>query len=221
MRKRITIIEDIAAIRDGFVAALESTEKYHVVNAYGNCESALLNLHADIPDVVLMDIELPGINGIEGTAKIKKELPNCIVLIITVLEDSEKVFESLCAGAGGYIVKNSNIENIGQTIDEALRGGAPMSLSIAKMVVESFRKQPNSLLTERETEVLQGIAAGKSYSKIAQDLFVSKETVRTHIKNIYRKLEVTSKADAVRIANENNWVNTDRFHSSPIVPPKR
>jgi len=207
MKKRITIIEDIAAIRDGFVAALESTEKYHVVNAYGNCESALLNLHADMPDVVLMDIELPGINGIEGTAKIKKALPNCIVLIITVLEDSEKVFESLCAGAGGYIVKNSNIENIDQTIDEALRGGAPMSLSIAKMVVESFRKQPNSLLSDRETEVLQDIAAGKSYSKIAQDLFVSKETIRTHIKNIYRKLEVTSKADAVRIANENNWVN--------------
>lgn len=205
MKKRIIIIEDIAAIREGFVAVLESTEKYHVTNAYESCETALLNLHTDMPDVVLMDIELPGMNGIEGTAKIKKELPNCIILIITVLEDGEKVFQSLCAGAGGYIVKNSNIENIDQTIDEALRGGAPMSLSIAKMVVESFRKQPNSPLSERETEVLQGIASGKSYSKIAQELFISKETVRTHIKNIYRKLEVSSKEDALRIANKNNW----------------
>lgn len=207
MEKKIIIIEDIEAIREGFVAALQSTGKYNVVNAYDSCEAALLRLHTDAPDVVLMDIELPGMDGIEGTARIKKEFANCIVLIITVVEDSEKVFQSLCAGAGGYIVKNSNIENIDQTIDEALRGGAPMSLSIAKMVVESFRKEPNSPLSERETEVLQAIASGKSYSKIAQELFISKETVRTHIKNIYRKLEVSSKADALRIANEKKWVN--------------
>jgi DNA-binding NarL/FixJ family response regulator len=128
------------------------------------------------------------------------------VLIITVLEDSEKVFRSLCAGAGGYIVKNSNISEIVQNIDEALAGGAPMSLSIARMVVQSFRQQQDSPLTERETQVLQSIAEGKSYSKIALDLYVSKETIRSHIKNIYRKLEVSSKADAIKIANSNKWV---------------
>lgn len=206
MKKRITIIEDNVSIREGFRAVLDTIEKYEVMNLYSNCEDALTNLDQDRPDVVLMDIELPGMDGIAGTIRIKKQLPNCIVLIITVLEDSEKVFRSLCAGAGGYIVKNSNISEIVQNIDEALAGGAPMSLSIARMVVHSFRQQQDSPLTERETQVLQSIAEGKSYSKIALDLYVSKETIRSHIKNIYRKLEVSSKADAIKIANSNKWV---------------
>ncbi|MEO6684905.1 MAG: response regulator transcription factor [Dyadobacter sp.] len=206
MKKRIIIVEDNFSIREGFRAVLETIEKYRVVNLYSNVEDALENLDQDLPDVVLMDIELPGMDGIAGTARIKKQYPDCIVLIITVLEDSEKVFRSLCAGAGGYIVKNSNISEIVQNIDEALAGGAPMSLSIARMVVQSFQKQQNSPLTERETEVLQSIAEGKSYSKIALDLYVSKETIRSHIKNIYRKLEVSSKSEAIKVANSNKWV---------------
>jgi DNA-binding NarL/FixJ family response regulator len=174
---------------------------------YGSCEEALAQLKTDKPDIVLMDIELPGIDGIEGTARIKKAFPECIVLIITVLEDSEKVFRSLCAGAIGYIVKNSNITEIVQTIDEALQGGAPMSLSIARMVVQSFQREHDSPLSAREVQVLQGISEGKSYSKIALELFVSKETVRSHIKNIYHKLEVSSKADAIKIANSKKWLN--------------
>lgn len=206
MKKRIIIVEDNISIREGFRAVLETIEKYEVMNLYSNVEEALEHLDQDLPDVVLMDIELPGMDGIAGTTRIKKQYPNCIVLIITVLEDSEKVFRSLCAGAGGYIVKNSNISEIVQNIDEALAGGAPMSLSIARMVVQSFQQQQNSPLTERETEVLQSIAEGKSYSKIALDLYVSKETIRSHIKNIYRKLEVSSKADAIKVANSNKWV---------------
>lgn len=205
-KKRIIIIEDNSSIREGFSAVLSTINKYEVVNLYGNCEDALHNLDDDQPDIVLMDIELPGMDGISGTLRIKKLRPFCIILIITVLEDSEKVFRSLCAGAGGYIVKNSNLLSIVQNIDEALAGGAPMSLSIAKMVVQSFQQHQDTPLTERETEVLQSIAEGKSYSKIALDLFVSKETVRSHIKNIYRKLEVSSKADAIAIANSNKWV---------------
>ncbi|WP_159474540.1 response regulator transcription factor [Dyadobacter sp. 3J3] len=206
MKKRIIIVEDNISIREGFRAVLETIEKYEVVNLYSNVEEALEYLDQDLPNVVLMDIELPGMDGIAGTIRIKKQYPECIVLIITVLEDSEKVFRSLCAGAGGYIVKNSNISEIVQNIDEALAGGAPMSLSIARMVVQSFQQQQNSPLTERETEVLQSIAVGKSYSKIALDLYVSKETIRSHIKNIYRKLEVSSKADAIKVANSNKWV---------------
>lgn len=205
-RKRILIIEDNKTIRDGFEALIAATETYQVCGSYEACEPALRKLDADLPDLVLMDIELPGMNGIEGTMQLKKRLPDCIVLIITVLEDSEKVFRSLCAGAGGYIVKNSDSDSILASMAQAFDGGAPMSLNIAKMVVQSFNLRTDSPLSERESDVLRGIASGKSYTKIALDLFVSKETVRTHIKNIYQKLAVNSKADALRVANERKWI---------------
>ncbi len=210
MKKRIIIIEDNSKIREGFAAVIESTGKYILADNYGNCEDAIKNLEKDKPDVVLMDIELPGMSGIDGTLKIKKQCPECIVLIITVFEDSVKVFQSLCAGAAGYLVKNSNLEDIVKSIDEALAGGAPMSLHIAKMVVQSFKLANNSPLSERETEVLQSISEGKSYSKIALDLFISRETVRSHIKNIYQKLAVNSKSDALKIAGDNKWLNKSR-----------
>jgi DNA-binding NarL/FixJ family response regulator len=207
MNKRITIIEDNAVIREGFAAAIDSSNEYRVTGQYGSCEDALKNLATDKPDLVLMDIDLPGINGIEGTTQIKKRLPNCIVLIITVIEDSDKVFRSLCAGAGGYIVKNSDTDIIVKSIGEAFSGGAPMSLHIARMVVQSFTPVQDSPLSEREKDVLRGIAEGKTYSKIALELFISKETVRTHIKNIYQKLAVNSKAAALKVAGSNRWIN--------------
>ncbi|RYD87036.1 MAG: response regulator transcription factor, partial [Sphingobacteriales bacterium] len=153
-----------------------------------------------------MDIDLPGMSGIEGTEHVKKHYPACIVLIITVLEDGQKVFQSLCAGAGGYIVKNSDTEHILKAIDEAFAGGAPMSLNIARMVVQSFNRAPDSPLSDRERDVLRGISEGKSYTKIALDLFISKETVRTHIKNIYQKLAVNSKAEALKVAGSKKWL---------------
>lgn len=205
-QKRIVIIEDNAEIREGFAAVLNNTSIYTVISQYATCEAALKHLPYDVPDVVLMDIELPGMSGIEGTVIIKKHLPQCIVIIITVFEDSEKVFRSLCAGAGGYLIKNANPQAIIQSIDEALAGGAPMSLSIARMVVKSFEQQRNSPLSARELEVLQCIAQGKSYTKIATELFVSKETIRSHIKNIYQKLAVNNKAEALKIAGSNKWI---------------
>lgn len=204
--KRITIIEDNANIREGLAAVIHSSGKYEVVNQYGNCEDALRNLNRDLPDVVLMDIDLPGISGIEGTSRITRLFPDCVVLIITVFEDSDKVFQSLCAGARGYIVKNSNIQEVMRGIDEAVAGGAPMSLNIATMVVKSFKLSSDSPLSDRETQVLQGIAQGKTYTKIATELFINKETVRTHIRNIYQKLAVNSKAEALSIAGNNRWI---------------
>ncbi|OOQ61523.1 response regulator transcription factor [Mucilaginibacter pedocola] len=206
MKKRIIIIEDNSKIREGFAAVIETSGEYFVAGQYDNCEEALKKLPDDRPDLVLMDIDLPGMNGIEGTMRIRKQLPDCIVLIITVLEDSQKVFQSLCAGAGGYIVKNSDIEHILQNIAEAFSGGAPMSLHIAKMVVRSFGRAQDSPLSEREREVLKGISEGKSYSKIALELFISKETVRSHIKNIYQKLAVNSKSEALKVAGNNRWL---------------
>lgn len=205
-KTRIVIIEDNTAIREGFAAVLESTGSFAVPAKYSNCEAAIAHLKADMPDVVLMDIGLPGMSGIEGTAIIKKQLPECNVIIITVMEENEKVFQSLCAGASGYIVKNSDSEDIVKTIGEVLAGGAPMSLSIAKMVVSSFRQSSSSPLSERETAVLQGISQGKSYSKIANDLFISRETVRSHIKNIYGKLAVSSKEQALKVASDKKWL---------------
>ena len=207
MKKKIIIIEDNRPVREGFAAVISSTANYQVQGQYDNCEDALRNLHADRPDLVLMDIELPGMDGIEGTLQIKKKLPAAIVLIITVLEGSDKVFQSLCAGAGGYIVKNSDTEHIVGNIDEAFSGGAPMTLYIAKMVVQSFNRPQDSPLSDREQDVLRGIADGKSYTKIALDLFISKETVRSHIKNIYQKLAVNSKSDALKVAGNNKWIN--------------
>jgi DNA-binding NarL/FixJ family response regulator len=206
MKKRITIIEDNSVISDGFAAVIDSTAGYEVCGCYTTCEAAFKKLEADAPDLVLMDIDLPGMNGIDGTAHIKKLRPATIVLIITVLQDSDKVFQSLCAGAGGYIVKNSDTAAIIKSIDEAFAGGAPMSLSIAKMVVNSFKRTTDSPLSERERDVLRGIAEGKSYSKIAIDLFISKETVRSHIKNIYQKLAVNNKAGALKVAGNNKWL---------------
>ncbi len=206
MNPGIMIIEDNVTIREGFAGAIESSGKYRLTGAYGNCEAAFKKLEQDVPDLVLMDIELPGIDGIEGTQRIKRRLPDCIVLIITVVEDGKKVFSSLCAGAGGYIIKNSGNEDIIKNIDEAFAGGAPMSLPIAMMVVESFRRRYDSPLSSREEEVLKGISEGKSYSKLALDLYISKETVRTHIKNIYQKLAVNSKEAALKVAGDNKWL---------------
>ncbi|MBX9450189.1 MAG: response regulator transcription factor [Taibaiella sp.] len=206
---RIAIIEDNTNIREGFAAVIQATGRYEVVQQYGNCEDAIRNLERDRPDLVLMDIDLPGMSGIEGTSRIRKLCPECVVLIITVLEDSEKVFQSLCAGAGGYIVKNSNVSELIRGIDEALAGGAPMSLHIASMVVRSFKLASDSPLTERETQVLQGIARGKTYTKIAAELFINKETVRSHIRNIYQKLAVNSKSEALRIAGNNRWIGNN------------
>lgn len=204
--KRIVIIEDNRDIREGFAELIQASEKYDVICQYDNCEEAIRNLDKDEPDLVLMDIDLPGMSGIEGTSKILKRLPNCLVLIITVFEDSDKVFQSLCAGACGYIVKNSDIQEVLAAIDQAYAGGAPMSLQIANMVVKSFKLSSDSPLSERETQVLQGIAQGKSYTKIASDLFINKETVRSHIRNIYQKLAVKSKAEALQVAGNKRWI---------------
>ena len=205
--KRIIIIEDNRDIREGFVALINESENYEVVRDYDNCEEAIQNLKRDQPDVVLMDIDLPGMSGIEGTSRILKHKPGTLILIITVFEDSDKVFKSLCAGASGYIVKNSDISEVLRAIDEALAGGAPMSLSIASMVVKSFKLSSDSPLSERETQVLQAIAQGKTYTKIATELFINKETVRSHIRNIYQKLAVNCKADALKVAENKRWIN--------------
>lgn len=197
---RICIVEDDNLIRDGFALLIGSTYGFQIVNTYSNCEDCLKNLHGDQPDVILMDIELPGMNGIEGIKRVKKINPKINIIVITVYDSDSMVFEALCAGAGGYLTKNMQPSRLLDAIRDIQEGGAPMSTGIARMVVSSFQKNRNSPLTPRETEVLELLSKGKSYSNIAEDLFVDKETIRTHIKNIYWKLEVHSKAEAIERA---------------------
>ncbi len=197
---KICLVEDDNIIREGFVLLLNENQGFKVVNSYNNCEDFLKNLHNDKPNVVLMDIELPGMNGIEGIERVKKVYPQAQVIVVTVYENDELVFKALCAGAGGYLTKNMPPSRLIDAIREIMGGGAPMSTNIARLVVASFQKNHNSPLSARETEVLELLSKGKSYTNIAEDLFIDKETVRTHIKNIYWKLEVHSKAEAIEKA---------------------
>ncbi len=197
---RIVIVEDDKLIREGFSLLISSTYGYRVVGSYASCEEALRQLEEDQPEVVLMDIELPGMGGIACIEKIKKARPGTNVIVVSVYDQPGLVFEALCAGAGGYLTKNMQPARLLEAIRDIQEGGAPMSTSIARMVVQSFQKNRNSPLTARETEVLEHLARGKSYSSIASELFIDKETVRTHIKNIYFKLEVHSKAEAIEKA---------------------
>lgn len=203
---RICIIEDNDVVREGFALLIDSVNEFEVVGTYATCEEAIRRLKDDHPDVILMDIELPGINGIEGSTRIKKLLPEVHIIVITVHENSELVFEALCAGACGYITKNTEYSRLIDSIKEAMNGGAPMSSNIARMVVESFQKNQNTPLTGRETQVLELLSKGKSYTVIADELFIHKETVKSHIKNIYFKLQVHSKADAIEKALKNKFI---------------
>jgi DNA-binding NarL/FixJ family response regulator len=206
MKNRIEIVEDNDVVRDGLQLLINSMSDHTVVGAYDSCEKAIKNINRDQPEVILMDLDLPGMNGIEGIQRIKKTHPDVNIIVLTVHEDSEMVFEALCAGASGYITKNANHSRLLDAIDEVQTGGAPMSSKIAKMVVDSFQKNHNSPLTTRETEVLVQLAKGKSYSIIADELFIHKETVKSHIKNIYFKLQVNSKAEALEIARKNKLI---------------
>lgn len=206
MKNRIEIVEDNDVVRDGLQLLINSMSDHTVVGAYETCELAIKNLGKDLPDIILMDLDLPGMSGIEGIQRIKKQHQDIHIIVITVHEDSEMVFEALCAGASGYITKNANHSRLLDAIDEVQSGGAPMSSQIARMVVSSFQKNQNSPLTSRETEVLELLAKGKSYSVIADELFIHKETVKSHIKNIYFKLQVNSKADALEIARKNKLI---------------
>ncbi len=199
--KKVLIVEDDEEIRNSFTLIVNSSDKFTVVNGYSSGESATHNLSKDMPDIVLMDIELPGMNGIKATRIIKDKCPKAEVVMVSVYEDSDLVFEALKAGASGYITKSANYMELLSALDEISRGGAPMSSRIARMVIDNFHVNPNSPLTKRETEILQLISEGKTYTQISEQLFISKETSKTHIKNIYSKLQVNSKSEAIAKAN--------------------
>jgi DNA-binding NarL/FixJ family response regulator len=201
-KKRVLIIEDDPEIRHSFQVIVNSSQNFIVINTYNSCEAAIKHLVTDKPEIVLMDIGLPGgMNGIQGTKIIKEKSPGTEIVMVSVYEDSELVFEALKSGASGYITKSANYQELLAALEEIVRGGAPMSSKIARMVIDNFHVNLNSPLTRRETEILSLIAEGKTYTQISEELFISKETSKTHIKNIYSKLQVKCKSEAIAKAN--------------------
>lgn len=207
MKHKIVIIEDNIPLSQGFKQVINKTEKFEVVNSYDNCEDAIKNVNKDSSDIYLMDIELPGMNGVEGTKQLKEINSTIDVLVITVHENSETVFNALCAGATGYLTKNLMPEQLIEALNQTISGGAPMSIKIAKMVVSSFKKKPSKIeLSTREKEVLTLLSEGNSYDVIADTLFLSRNTIKFHVKNIYGKLQVNSNVKAVQKANRENLI---------------
>ncbi|MEK7953588.1 response regulator transcription factor [Luteolibacter soli] len=199
---RIAIVEDNTTVRASLAELVESIPGCECVGTFASGEEGIRLIPKLTPDLVMMDIHLPNLSGIECTAKLKQLLPELRVLILTVYEDGDKIFDALKAGASGYILKRSKPQDIIEAIREILAGGAPMTPEIALKVVESFRKTAAAApaetvnLSRREIEVLQGLAKGLANKEIADELSVGVETVRWHLKQIYEKLHVRCRTEA-------------------------
>lgn len=199
---KIAIVEDNPKIRETFRVIIESTSEFELTSSYDNAEEALKDIPKKNPDVILMDLNLPGKSGIEATRSLKKELNDLQVMVITVYNDSHRVFEALIAGADGYLLKRTPPEEIVEAIKDLHKGGSPMTPQIARMVVQSFRNEKRNFdelesLSEREREILSHLAKGYSYKEIGEELFISTETVRGHLRKIYKKLQVRSSSQAI------------------------
>jgi len=212
MTIKVTIFEDNSSLRKSLYQLINGSDGFKCVGAFEDCLDLFKNVEETKPDVVLMDIQMPGINGIDAVRMLKQKYPDIKVLMQTIFEDNEKIFNSILAGASGYILKNTSPTRFLDFIKETYEGGAPMSPSVAtkvmKMVVDqSPSAKPNNFnLSEREKEILSCLVKGMSYKLIADACFISIDTVRGHIRNIYEKLHVHSKGEAVAKAIKSNIV---------------
>ena len=198
----IAIVEDNPNLRVGTSYILKASPQYHVAGEYESAEELLESFAEIKPDVVLMDIGLPGMSGIAATAALKRQHPRAQIIILSVFEDDENVFQAICAGACGYITKPVMPAQLLEAVEQAFSGASPMSPHIARKVLELFRhhvppRQADYHLSERELEVLEWLTQGADHKTIAEKLFLSPYTVRAHLRNIYDKLHVHSKSEAV------------------------
>lgn len=198
---KIGIVEDSRTTREGLRTIVDLSPDYQCVGAFETAEEALRLLPKKRPEVVLMDIQLPAMTGVECVALLKKALPDVLVIMVTVYEDSDRVFSALRAGASGYLLKRSAPEEVIQAIREVRGGGVPMSGGIARKVIQYFRDQSSTMemvdkLTAREREILELVANGFSNKELAGRLHISVDSVRWHLKNIYAKLHVHSRTEA-------------------------
>lgn len=198
----VSIVEDNEQLRATLARVLNRAEGFRCVSHYGDAESALQGLPKDNPDVVLMDINLPSMNGVECVRQLKQLAPRILAVMLTVYEDTENIFNALAAGASGYLLKRTKSAELLDSIREVQRGGSPMTTHIARKVVQSFQKsgpspQPTENLSQREQEVLDCLSQGFLYKEIADKLGISYETVHTYIRRIYEKLQVRTRTEAV------------------------
>jgi DNA-binding NarL/FixJ family response regulator len=198
----VSIVEDSEQVRTTLARVINRAEGFQCLNQYANAEAALEGLVRDRPNVVLMDINLPGMNGVECVRRLKQTAPEIQVMMLTVYEDTENIFNALAAGASGYLLKRTSRQELLEAIQEVNRGGSPMTTHIARKVVQSFQKagvssQPTENLSPREQEVLDYLSKGFLYKEIAENLGISYETVHTYIRRIYEKLQVRTRTEAV------------------------
>jgi RNA polymerase sigma factor (sigma-70 family) len=198
----VSIVEDNDKLRGTLARVINRADGFRCVSDYANAEDALKDLPQARPEVVLMDINLPGMNGVECVRQLKQLLPQTQVMMLTVYEDTENIFNALTAGASGYMLKRTSTKELLEAIQEVQRGGSPMTMHIARKVVLSFQKtaataQATENLSEREQQVLDLLSQGLMYKEIADKLAISYETVHTYIRRIYEKLQVRTRTEAV------------------------
>ena len=204
MRIKVALFEDNPLLRDSLVQLINASEGLICTGAFPDCSNLIRKVESAKPDVILMDIDLPGMNGIEAVGQINQTYPDMVIIMQTVFNDNERIFQSITAGASGYLLKNTSPARILEAIREAATGGAPMTPSIAHKILDVFRsKKPalpakeQSQLNERQQEILECIFNGMSYKLIGEKLFVSVDTVRYHVKNIYEILHVHSRDELI------------------------
>jgi len=209
---KTAIIEDQRDIREGLTMLINGTEGYHCTGSYRSMEEALDKIARDLPDVVLSDIGLPGMDGIEGMRILKERYPKMLILMLTVYDDDDRIFDALCAGACGYLLKRTSPTRLLESLRESVTGGAPMSPEVASRVITLFRdirppERADYELTPHETRLLKLLVEGYNYTTSAQELNVSINTIKFHMRNIYEKLQVHSKSEAVAKALRDRLVN--------------
>jgi DNA-binding NarL/FixJ family response regulator len=201
----LVIVEDLDEVREGLQQFISLNKEFKILDTYATAEEALYELPTLKPDIVIMDINLPGLNGIECIREVKDKIPKTQFMMFTVYENDEKVFEALKAGATGYLLKNTGLVQLIEALKELYNGGSPMSANIARKLVYIFQQQEKSkvtveVLSQRENEVLQELAKGLLYKEIAEQLSISTSTVRQHIHKIYEKLHVQNRTEALNRA---------------------
>jgi len=208
---RTAIVEDMRDIREGLATLINFTEGFSCTGSYRSMEEAIPRIRHLVPDILLSDIGLPGMNGIEGIRILKDQFPQITVLMLTIYDDDDRIFDAICAGASGYLLKRTPPAKLLENIREAVSGGAPMSPEVAMRVIKLFRevRPPEKVdydLTPHETRLLKLLVEGHNYTTAAEELRVSYNTIKFHMRHIYEKLQVHSKSEAVAKALQNRIV---------------